>query len=98
MTEIERLQKAIKDLHGLDSDHAGSVAVHEEFEGKTVWQGVVEVFKIRGPAKAKNSYAWKYETDNGESRFIAVLELPPIQSPQDAVRAYIITQAKKNST
>jgi hypothetical protein len=46
MTEIERLEKAILDLHGYKSRHSGSIAVHEKFEGPTAWRGIVEVFEL----------------------------------------------------
>jgi hypothetical protein len=97
MTEIEQLEKAIKDLHGLKSDHAGSVAVHEQFEGKTVWQGIVEVFEIKGHPQARFAYAWNYKTDAGEHRSVAVLGVPPVNSAEDAVRAYVVAQTVKKS-
>jgi hypothetical protein len=97
MTEIERLEKAIKDLHGVSGQHAGSVAVHEKFEGKTVWQGIVEVFEIKGHPQARFAYAWSYKADNGEQQFVTVLGMPPVSSAQDAVRAYIASQALKKS-
>jgi len=78
--------------------NAGSIAVHEKFEGKTVWQGIVEVFEIKGHPKAKTAYAWSYKTDSGETRYVVVLELPPVNSAQDAVRAYIVSKTAKKSS
>ena len=97
MTEIERLEKAIWDLHGYKSKHSRSMAVHETFEGETVWQGVVEVFELDSHPRAKVAYAWSYKADSGERRYVAVLGVPPINSPQDAVRAYVVTEAVKKS-
>ncbi|MCA1624999.1 MAG: hypothetical protein LC778_14605 [Acidobacteria bacterium] len=59
-----------------------------------MWQGDVEVFTIRGHPKANRAYAWAHETDKGK-RYVAVLELPPVDSPQNAVRAAIVEEAKK---
>ncbi len=95
MTEIERLQKAILDLHGCDSRHLTSVQVHETFQGQTAWQGTVEVFFLINHPQAKEAYAWSYQADNGETRFVAVLGISPIESPLDAVRAYIAAQGQK---
>jgi hypothetical protein len=95
MTEIERLEKAIWDLHGCKSKHSHSVPVHEKFEGKTVWEGVVEVFDLLNHPSAKTAYAWIYKTDSGESRHVAVLGVPPINSPQDAIRAYVVVKARE---
>lgn len=53
---IEHLQMTIGHLHGCDSAWLESVPVHEVFRGQTVWQGVVEVFTLRGHPKAKKAY------------------------------------------
>jgi N-acetylglutamate synthase-like GNAT family acetyltransferase len=96
MTEIERLQKAIKDLHGCDSAHAASIPVHETFQGKTAWEGIVEVFMLANHAKGvSRAYAWSYKTDDGETRYVAILGVPPINSALNAVQPYIVAEAKK---
>lgn len=94
---IERLRTAIRDLHGCDSTHVESVPVHEVFRGETVWRGDVEVFSLMDHPKAKRCYAWgerKSENDPG-AKFIAVLELPPVLSAQDAVRAALLSDARQ---
>jgi hypothetical protein len=48
-------------------------------------------------AKAKKAYAWSHpegKDDTGE-RFVAVLEIPPVESPVTAVRASIVADSKK---
>ena len=93
---IENLRAVIDKLHGCDSKHVESVPVHEVFQGKTAWQGVVEVFDLVGHPKAKRAYAWSHlDGDKDQStRYVAVLEIPPIESPETAVRASIIADAK----
>ena len=92
MTERDRLKKAILDLHGCDSSHLRSERVHEMFEGETVWEGVVEVFSLKGHPKAGLAYAWSDATDDGGRRYVAVLGLPGIKSARDAVLASIAAQ------
>lgn len=78
-------------MHGCLAEHSASVPVHEVFKGQTVWQGVVEVFAIKGHSRAKRCYAWSHvdgENDQDE-RFVAVLEIPPVISAETAVRASI---------
>jgi len=94
MNDLGKLKKAISDLHGCESFHKASIAVHETFEGKTVWQGVVEIFSLVNHPKAKEAYAWNYKNDDGELRHVAVLGVPPINSAYDAVRAYIVAEAQ----
>lgn len=96
MGEIEDLRAAIKKLHGCDAVYVRSENVLERFQGKTVWEGVVEVFDLVGHPKAKRCYAWSHvhgEKDD-QRRFVAVLELLPVDSAKKAVQAAIVEQAK----
>jgi hypothetical protein len=95
MDYIEQLKTAIRDLHGCESMHEGSIAINETFQGKAVWQGVVEVFSLINHPAAKRAYAWSYKNDAGKMSHVAVLEVPPIASSRDAVRAYIVAESRK---
>jgi hypothetical protein len=95
VSETERLRKAIRDMHGVEATYLRSDPVHETFHGKTVWDGMVEVFALKGHPKAGLAYAWSHETDEGGRRYVAVLGVPPIKSAQDAVRASIAAQTRE---
>jgi hypothetical protein len=89
---IARLQTTIQHLHNCGAVHRETVPVHEVFHGKTVWRGDVEVFDLTGHPKAKRCYGWSY----GEpEEFITILELPPVDSAQDAVKVGVAYQIKK---
>jgi hypothetical protein len=92
---IERLKSVILHLHACQASWLESVPVHEVFRDKTVWKGDVEVFALTGHPKAKRCYGWSY----GEpEQFITILELPPVDSAQAAVKvgvAYQVKQARK---
>ena len=87
--------------HGCYATYVETVPVVEEFQGETIWQGDVEVFDLVGHPKATRGYGWGYvETEEGGRRYFTVLELPPVESPQNAVRAAIrseIQNAQKRS-
>ena len=89
---IEELKDAIRRLHGCEADYLESVPVREVYQGEVVWQGDVEVFEIRGHPTAKHCYAWAHDTDKTGKRFVAVLELPPVDSAQGAVKAAIVEE------
>jgi hypothetical protein len=93
---IAQLIEAIRRLHGCDSTHLETVPVTETFEGQTLWQGEVEVFDISGHPKAKRAYAWSQLTgqDDRSTRYVAALELPPVTSPETAVRVAVIADLK----
>jgi hypothetical protein len=94
---IERLKQVIFHLHKADSAHVESVPVHEVFQGQTVWNSTVEVFAITGHPKATRCYAWSHRSgpDYKDERFIAVLEIPPVVSPETAVKVAIAAEIKK---
>jgi len=94
VTYIEELKNVIKQMHGADATHVESVPVTETFQGKTVWDGVVEVFELHGHPKASHAYAWISETEKQIKRHIAVLKIPPVVSPITAVRAAIVQEFK----
>jgi hypothetical protein len=92
---IKALQKAILDLHGCKATWIKSVPIKEVFEGETVWEGIVQVFEVDHP-KSKLCYAWSYGLDNSKKRrFFAVLHQGVVDSPEKAVRAAIINEARK---
>jgi hypothetical protein len=93
VTYIEELQDVIHHLHGVESCHVESVPITEQFQGKTVWKGIVEVFELIGHPKAPRVYAWAYETENPKRpRHVTVLHIPPVISPLLAVRAAIVQE------
>jgi hypothetical protein len=94
MSHIEELKDVIRKLHGAEPSHRESVPIHEKFQGKTVWEGVVEVFHLHGHPKTDTAYAWSHDTDDPAHprRHVTVLHLHPALSPLDAVRAAIVQE------
>lgn len=93
---LKRVKEAVEKLHECKAEHLWSEPVHEVFKGKTVWSGIVEVFRITGHPKAKQCYAWSHldGKKDEQERFIAVLEILPIDSPQAAVKAAVVSEIK----
>jgi len=88
----------IQSLHSVDSTHVESVPIKETFKGKTVWEGIVEVFDLKGHPKATRAYAWAYETDNPKKpKHVIVLHMGPITSPLLAVQAAIVQEFRENA-
>jgi hypothetical protein len=92
---IAEIQSVFLRLHGCEANYVESVPVVEEFQGKTIWQGDVEVFDLVDHPKATRGYGWGYTTtESGGRRYFTVLELPPVDSPQAAVKAAIMSEIK----
>jgi hypothetical protein len=89
---LARLQTVIMQLHNCGAIWNESVPVKEMFNGKTLWDGEVEVFDLFDHPKAKRCYGWNY---GDPEEFITVLELPPVTDAQSAVRVGVAYQIKK---
>jgi hypothetical protein len=96
MTYIEELRGAIHKMHGGEARHIESVPVREVFQGRTVWEGVVEVFELIGHPNASKVYAWSHTTDDPGKpvRHVAVLHLGAVTSAATAVRAAIVQELR----
>lgn len=91
-SDISFLQEAIRAVHGCKSTHVETVPVCEVFKGQVAWEGDVEVFTLKGHPKATRCFAWAFEQD-GRKRAMAVLEIPPVDGPETAVKAAIAASA-----
>jgi len=100
MSYIQELQDVIHRLHGAKATHVQSAPVKEIFQGKTVWDGVVEVFDLTGHPKANRIYAWAHDTDDPKQpkRYLTVLHVPPAISPETAVRIAILQELRSHDS
>lgn len=94
----EDLKRAVERLHHCQASFLEDVAVMEKFGDKTVWQGVVSIFGIKGHPQADKCYAWSSSIDGSiKHRYYAVLHIPPIDSPEKAVRASIVHDHRREN-
>ena len=82
-------------MHHCKAQHVRSELVTELFRGEVAWDGVVDTFDIEGHPKAKRCYAWSFVQD-GEPQYTTVLEIPPVDSPESAVKIAIASKARSN--
>ena len=94
MTYLEVLEGVIVKLHGCEASPVETVEVEEVHQGKTVWQGEVEVFELTGHARAKRCYAWGLPDESGTLQIVTLLELPPVNSALMAVRVALASGAR----
>ncbi len=73
-------------MHGGTATFIESMPVIETFEGKPIWEGVVQVFDLVGRPDAKRADAWSEPIEGSKNRrFLAVLHAFPVDSPLAAV-------------
>jgi hypothetical protein len=95
---IAELADAIRNLYHTEPVYVETVPVKEVFQGQTVWEGEVEVFDLPDLPDVDRIYAWTHETDNADEprRTVTVLHVPPVVSPELAVRASIIQHFRES--
>jgi hypothetical protein len=90
---VESLKAAVEGMHGGTARFKQAVPVRETFGGAAVWEGVVHVFELQDNPTATRAYAWSSPIEGSDRRrFFAVLHIPPITSPVEAVRAAIVAE------
>lgn len=82
---LDTFEHAIREMHGCASRLIGQERVVETHDGQVAWEGEVLVFELVGHPTADRAYAWEVD-----GVVTAVLGEPPVESPQDAVRAAIM--------
>ena len=98
MKDVSELVRAIETMHSCKAIYIGSKAVHEVFNGQTAWEGEVETFDLTGHSQAQRCYAWFYTDDKGENQYTIVLAIPPVNSPENAVKAAIGASARPDKS
>src|SRR5687768_3978051 len=94
MTYLEELENVIVKLHGCAASPVETIEVEEMHQGKTVWQGEVEVFELTGHQRANRCYAWGLPDELGTLQVVTVLEIPPVNSALMAVRVALASGAR----
>jgi len=96
---LDAVRDAVEHLHECRATFVESVPVREEFNGAVVWEGEVQVFDVTGNPKATRAFAWSYALDAASDRrkFVAVLCVPPVDTPRKAVQASIAASYRRTA-
>ena len=94
--QTDDLKRSIEIQHGGAATFIEAVPIKETFNDQTVWEGVVHVFDLEGHPSATRAYAWSSQIEGSKTkrRFLAVLHLGGVRSPQDAIRAAIVAERR----
>ncbi|HZJ16676.1 MAG TPA: hypothetical protein VFD27_16595 [Chthoniobacteraceae bacterium] len=92
---VAMIKEAIEVMHHCAAHHIGSEPV-AELHNKLACDGLVEIFQLVGHPNAKWCYAWIGQED-GQTQVVHVLHLPPIDSPEAAVKSVLAEKAKKTA-
>ena len=89
----DQLKQAVESQHGGTARHIQSVPVHQSHNGRTVWNGAVQIYDLTdSPSGATRAYAWSDGLEDGRRRIYALLHAGPVTGPREAVRAAILAE------
>lgn len=87
---VPDLLDALERSENCEAAWVRTVGVTETHDGTLVWQGEVQIFRLSGhPDGVTCAYGWHSTTDEGQLKLTVVLHVPPVDSPEAAVRASI---------
>lgn len=92
----DELCKAVDRSHSCTAEYQYTVTVKETFKDQTAWEGDVHIYKLEDHPDTDTCYAWASPVEGSEKQKIyAVLYIPPIDSPEKAVKASIVNDYKQ---
>ena len=92
------LRRVVEAQHGAKALFSQTTPIKEHYRGQAVWEGVVHIFDLEGHPKATRAFAWSSPIEGSDKRrFFAVLQVGPIQTPLDAVRAAIVAEHRAHT-
>jgi hypothetical protein len=96
---LDWLKAHIQQRHNCPAYYLRTERAREDIEGNNVWRGEVEVFALIGHTEAKRCFAWGHNEEGSDpnGKVVVVLELPPIFSVQNAVRAQLAKDLRSAS-
>jgi hypothetical protein len=95
MTYLEELETVIVKLHGCEAKAVETVHVEDVYKGRIIWKGDVTVFALTGNPRASRCYAWGLPDEVGSLEITAILEIPPVISPEMAVKVAIASRPRR---
>jgi hypothetical protein len=95
---IDEITASIESMHSCKASYVDDIVIVEQFGSETVWEGMVHIFSLTGHPQADKCYAWASPIEGSKKyRYYAVLHIPPVDSPEKAVRASIVHDYKKRA-
>lgn len=63
-------------------------------DGKVLWDGKVEIFQLSNHPQAKQAFGWWFQNKENKTEYVAIMGVPPLDTPLAAVKAFAATHGK----
>ena len=88
----EKLKEAIERKALCQVKYLNTQPLRLVADGQITWKGNVEVFQLDGHPEAKIAFGWGVPVDENKTEFITVIGRPPLETPVQAVKAYLASK------
>lgn len=88
----ENLLNAIERRSGVSATYLQTQPIKVSMDGVVQWKGKVEVFQLKDHPAAKQAFGWGFLNAQKKMEYIVVVGVPPLDSPLQAVKAFIASR------
>lgn len=88
----EKLKEAVERRAAYPAKYLHTQPLRIAVDGQVVWKGKVEVFQLNGHPQAQLAFGWSILNDRGNTEFVTVVGVPPLETPVMAVKAYLASR------
>jgi hypothetical protein len=94
-SDIILLEEAIRATHNCEPQYERTEVVPAIAGEQFPHGGFVRVYRLLDHPKARRCYAWTYRQQGDERKSVTVLELPPVDSAESAIKAAIASNGER---
>lgn len=90
----DNLKEGIERRAGCKAAYAQTQPVKVAAEGKVLWKGKVEIYRLEGHSQAQFAFGWGYMNAQKKVEYVTVVGVPPLDNPVAAVKAFLAQHGK----
>jgi hypothetical protein len=85
----DQLTRAVQARYGCEATYIQAVTITQMYDGQSVWEGAVHIFRLSGSMISDIAYVW-FETGDRAGELVFFLHVPPIAGPRDAIKTHLV--------
>ena len=90
----DNLKEGIERRAGCKAVYVQTQPVKVAAEGKVLWKGKVEIYRLEGHPQAQFAFGWGFMTAQKKVEYVTIIGVPPLDNPLSAVKAFLAQHGK----
>jgi hypothetical protein len=88
------LKDGIEHRANCKATYAQTQPVKVAADGKVLWKGKVEIYRLEGHPQAQLAFGWGYQNAQKKVEYVTIIGIPPLDNPVSAVKAFLASHGK----